>query len=372
MKERALEMRKVLKACGSIYLHCDWHASHYLKAMMDEVFGQSNFQNEIIWYYKGAAVSPRRWARRHDTLLWYSKSKEWFFNPDPVRDEYAETTKERFSHYIGNVRGQADYGEQKLNPKGKHPDDVWQIKIVAPSARARLGYPTQKPEELLERVILASSRPGDIVLDPFAGCGTTLVVADRLERPWVGIDISPTACNLMGRRLLQLGKASAKLVGMPTTVAGLKQLKPFEFQNWIIDRIVGVQSHRKTGDMGIDGWTFLRHDPVQVKQSERVGRQRVDEFETAIKREGKTRGFFFAFSFTRGSVEEAARAKKDGLHIDLITIDDLVDDMDQVLTRMGYAPDLFGASAGLPKFDSKRRSATELIRSESGSGSPEQ
>lgn len=173
-----------------MYLHCDFHASHYLKVMLDETVGVENFQNEIIWYYRGAGVSPRRWARRHDTILWYTKGREWHFNPDPVRDEYADATKERFSHYIGNVRGDRDYGPQRLNPKGKHPDDVWQISIVAPSSRQRLGYPTQKPEELLDRIILSSSREGDVVMDPFAGCGTSLVSAHRHNRKWVGIDIS--------------------------------------------------------------------------------------------------------------------------------------------------------------------------------------
>src|SRR3989304_2939548 len=112
MRERVMEMWRVLKPTGSLYLHCDWHAVHHLRVMLDDVLGAEHFQNEIIWYYKGAGVSPRRWARRHDNILWYTKGKEWHFDPDPVRDEYAETTKERFAHYIGNVRGNRDFGEQ--------------------------------------------------------------------------------------------------------------------------------------------------------------------------------------------------------------------------------------------------------------------
>lgn len=177
MTARLVELQSVLKPTGSLYLHCDPTASHYLKVMLDAVFGAERFQNEIVWYYKGAGISPKRWGRRHDTILWYSKDKKWFFDPDPVRDEYAETTKERFAHHIGNVRGANDYGVQELNPKGKHPDDVWQIPIVAPSARERLGYPTQKPEALLERIILSSGPPGGLVLDPFCGCGTAVAVA---------------------------------------------------------------------------------------------------------------------------------------------------------------------------------------------------
>ncbi len=365
MKERVMEMWRVLKPSGSLYLHCDWHAVHYLKVMMDEVLGVEHFQNEIVWYYKGAGVSPRRWARRHDTILWYTKGNDWYFNPDPVRDEYAETTKERFSHYIGNVRGDHDYGEQQLNPKGKHPDDVWQIKIVAPSARDRLGYPTQKPEELLERIILSSSKEGDTVLDPFAGCGTSLVVAHRLKRHWIGIDISPTACNLMKRRLVKVGAMEIKLVGMPTTIEDLKALKPFEFQNWIVDRINGIQSNRKSGDMGIDGWTFMLHDPVQIKQSAGIGRNVIDNFETAIARASKKRGFVIAFSFGRGAVEEVARVKRTGVDITLVTVDDLLHRLDEFHVKAGVPTGLEGFEAApLPQIDSRRRSAEELIKSQ--------
>lgn len=365
MRERAFAMHRLLKPTGSIYLHCDWHASHYLKVMMDEVFGSRHFQNECIWYYKGAGVSPRRWARRHDSILWYTKSDDWFFDPDPVRDEYAESTKARFAHYIGNVRNGHDFGQQELNPKGKHPDDVWQIKIVAPSAKARLGYPTQKPEELLYRIIASSAPKGGIVLDPFAGCGTSLVVAEQLRRKWIGIDISPTACNLMKRRLEVIGKHDASLVGMPTDLEGLKALKPFEFQNWIIARISGTQANRKSGDMGIDGWTFFHHEPVQIKQSESVGRNVIDNFETAMKRAHQTTGFVVAFSFTRGSVEEVARVKTDGLNIQLVKVEDLLKKPDGIFEAMRITPSmLVGSDAPMPTFDSKRHSLQELIASE--------
>jgi hypothetical protein len=360
-----MEMWRVLKPTGSLYLHCDWHASHYLKVMMDDALGSEHFQNEIIWYYKGAGVSPRRWARRHDTILWYTKGRQWYFNPNPVRDQYAESTKQRFSHYIGNVRAGHDFGPQTLNPQGKHPDDVWLIKIVAPSAKDRLGYPTQKPEELLERILLSSTKEGDLVLDPFAGCGTTMVVAHRLKRHWIGIDISPTACNLMKRRLAKVGTLAVKLVGMPTTVDDLKALKPFEFQNWIIDRLNGIQSNRKSGDMGIDGWTFMLHDPVQIKQSEGIGRNIIDNFETAIGRANKQRGFILAFSFGRGAHEEVARIKHQGLEIHLVTVEDLLFRFDEVSVLMGMSQGLKGLEmAPLPQIDPKRRSVEDLIRSQ--------
>jgi len=360
-----MEMWRVLKPTGSLYLHCDWHASHYLKVMLDEVLGSEHFQNEIIWYYKGAGVSPRRWARRHDSILWYTRGKDWHFDPDPVRGEYAESTRERFSHYIGNVRGGHDFGLQQLNPKGKHPDDVWHIKIVAPSAKDRLGYPTQKPEELLQRIILSSSKEGDVVLDPFAGCGTTLVVAHRFKRHWVGIDISPTACNLMKRRLVKVGALEVKLIGMPASIDDLKSLKPFEFQNWIVDRINGIQSNRKSGDMGIDGWTFMLHDPVQIKQAESIGRNVIDNFESAMQRAKKQRGFVVAFSFGRGAHEEVARVKRQDLEIHLVTVDDLLQRLDEFFVLSGVSAGLPGFEAApLPKMDATRHTAEELIRSE--------
>lgn len=365
MKERVLEMHRVLSPKGSLYLHCDWHASYYLKQMLDDVFGADNFQNEVVWYYKGAGVSPKRWARRHDTIFFYAKGKEWYFNPDPVRDAYAESTKERFSHYIGNIRGGHNFGEQSLNPKGKHPDDVWQIKIVAPSAKARLGYPTQKPEELLNRIILASSPDGGTVLDPFSGCGTTLVSAQQNNRHWIGIDISPTACNLMNRRLAKIGFTDTKLVGMPTSVEDLKTLKPFEFQNWIVDRINGIQSNKKVGDMGIDGWTWMLHDPIQIKQSEGIGRETIDKFESAIQRAEKKKGFIIAFSFTRGSYEEVARVKESGLEIHLIEVKDILKDINAIYALMGVSiglPEL--TTVPMPEINVRARSAEELLKSQ--------
>jgi len=191
MRDRVREIHRLLKPTGSFYLHCDWHASHYLKVMCDKIFGYQNFRNEIVWCYRGAGYPKKDFGRRHDVILRYSKGDDYRFNLDDIREEYAETTKERFSHYIGNVRGDRDYGVQKLNPLGKQPDDWWQIQPIAPSAKERLGYPTQKPEVLLERIIKASSNPYDLVFDCFCACGTTLVAAQKLARRWLGIDVSP-------------------------------------------------------------------------------------------------------------------------------------------------------------------------------------
>ena len=138
-------------------------------------------------------------------ILWFAKSNgEHFFDPEPIRLPYAEATQERFKYYIGNVRQDQDYGQQKLNPNGKHPDDVIaHIQPIAPSAKERVGYPTQKPLPLLENLISSSTKPGDVVLDPFCGCATACVAADQLNRRWIGIDISPKAVELVNSRLQQ-------------------------------------------------------------------------------------------------------------------------------------------------------------------------
>ena len=201
MAARILEMCRVLKSAGSIYLHCDPTMSHYLKLVMDAIFGRKAFRNEVVWHYRGAGTPKKDFARRHDNILRYANASR-HFDPDPARQPYAEATVERFSHYIGNVRGGRDYGQQALNPKGKHPDDVFtDIQPIAPSAKARTGYPTEKPLALLERIIATSCPAEGIVLDPFCGCATTLVAADELQRSWAGIDISPKAAELIVERV---------------------------------------------------------------------------------------------------------------------------------------------------------------------------
>ncbi|MGH7557681.1 MAG: DNA methyltransferase [Gemmatimonadota bacterium] len=364
MRERVIEMHRILKPTGSIYLHCDWHAVHYLKQMMDEVFGENRFQNEIVWYYRGGGVSPRRWGRRHDNILFYTKGKKWTFNVDPVRDEYSEETKERLKYKAKAFRGERVYEKYEPHPLGKHPDDVWPIQPTMPSAKERLGYPTQKPERLLDRIILASSNEGDIVLDPFAGCGTTLVVAHRRKRQWIGIDISPTAVGLMKRRMQKVGAREIKLVGMPVTEAQLRELKPFEFQNWVIQQVHGTHSTKKSGDMGIDGFSFFDHFPIQVKQSDSIGRNVVDNFETAVERSKKNHGTIYGFSFTKGAYEEAARAKASkGIEIELVEVSKLLGDYADLVTPEKR---LLVADAPLPEPRPKdiRPSVEELVTSD--------
>lgn len=211
-----------------------------------------------------------------------------------------------------------------------------------------------------------SSNAGDIVLDPFCGCGTTVAVAERLGRNWIGIDISPTAVDLMKRRIIKSsnGRCVPKVVGLPVTLAELKALKPFEFQNWVIQHVYGTHSPRKSNDLGIDGYSFMVHDPIQVKQSDNVGRNVVDNFETAMERGGHDKGYIIAFSFTRNAKEEVMRVKT-RLNITLVTVAELLEPKPEA--RLPLLPEPATViDLPLPAARSKdaRPSAEELIESD--------
>ena len=213
MGVRLLAMHRVLRSDGSIYLHCDPTASHYLKALMDSVFGKVNFRDEVIWY-KGYRGTPRksRFQQEHDTILRYSKSDDCTWNPTYV--EYRDKKMARYNkqdedgkRYALIKRKRTDgtiyYG--KTYPKGKLTGDVIEVPTLAATAKERTGYPTQKPLELYERIIKASSNEGDIVLDPFCGCATTCVAAERLGRQWIGMDIWDGAYEVTIDRLKKEG-----------------------------------------------------------------------------------------------------------------------------------------------------------------------
>lgn len=208
MRQRVEVMHRLLKPTGSIYLHCDWHASHYLKLMMDAVFGVAQFQNEIIWCYEVGARSKKRWARKHDTILFYSKSTVFTFNWKAVRIPRNVSTNMRVGidsdgrQYQEKTDSKSRKVYRYYLDEGAVTPDFWVgIQQLNRDTLERIGYPTQKPEALLERVLAASSNPDDVVLDPFCGSGTTLAVAQRLKRRWVGIDISKTAIELSRCRL---------------------------------------------------------------------------------------------------------------------------------------------------------------------------
>ena len=190
MAIRILELPRLLRDTGSLYLHVDPTMSHSLKLVLDAIFGKRRFQNEFIWYYGGGGAGKKRWGRKHDVILFYSKSRRWIFNMDAVRAPHRWDAGQR----------RAD-GSQRSLTKGKIPDDVFVHHSVMPWAKGRMGYPTQKPLALLDRIIKASSNEGDTVLDPFCGCATTCVSAEILHRNWIGIDISPKALALVKKRM---------------------------------------------------------------------------------------------------------------------------------------------------------------------------
>ena len=187
---RLMEMHRVLRPDGSLYLHIDHTAHGYVKCLLDGIFGWKNFQNEIVWYYSGGGASKRRFARKHDTLLFYSKSQQWTFNVDAIRVPHKWVSGQR----------RAD-GSERDYKKGKLPDDVIELHSIMPWAKERTGYPTQKPLALYRRIIEASSNEGDFVLDPFCGCATTPVAAEQLKRQWVGMDIWDGAKDIVLARL---------------------------------------------------------------------------------------------------------------------------------------------------------------------------
>lgn len=418
MEARVRHLHRVLRTTGSLYLHCDPHASHYLKVMCDSIFGQSRFRSEVIWKRTTAHNSAKRYGPVHDVILFYSKGSEYVWNPsfqayDPryvatkyrhkdakgnlyrlsdltgpgrrkgpsgdewrgynptesgrhwqppsyCYDKYRDLTGEELSQFpliqrldklddVGLIQwpekpgGRPEHRRYLADMPGVALQDVWtDLDPINARARERLGYPTQKPEALLERIIRSSSRPGDIVLDPFCGCGTAVAVAEKQQRQWLGFDISSQAVEIIKLRLNKLG-AKPRIIGLPTSVDDLRHLGPFEFQHWIVQRVMGTPSPRNVADMGIDGYSFFEQLPIQVKQSERVGRAVVDEFETAVARTGKHLGYVVAFSFTRGAYEEAARAKREGRpEIVLVKVDDVVrvGDLIDSADREGRTPDL--------------------------------
>lgn len=400
MRPRLRELYRALKPTGSFYYHCDWHASHYVKVELDRVFSFDNFVNEIVWLRTTGHSDSHRFNHSHDTILFYAKSSEFRFNPQyvPYDDTYlknfychkdadgriyrlsdltaagirhGETGKPwrgiditaKGKHWqwgIGKLDELDKVGRIYWPPKGKMPaykryldempgrslTSVWaDIPPIQAHSRERLGYPTQKPLALLERIVNASSDVGDIVLDAFCGCGTTLEAAAKLKRKWIGIDYSPTACRVMAERLeKRLGlkeDTDFTLKDMPKSIEQLRRMPHFEFQNWAVVALGGIPNKVKVGDFGIDGRLYLaditkahkgdffetldRWYPIQVKQVDKAGRPDIDNFETAMRRDKRVKGYFIAFGFSEDAMKEIKRAGKiDGLEIVPITVDELL------------------------------------------------
>ena len=328
MSLRLRAMRRVLKKTGSIYLHCDPTASHYLKLVMDSIFGKKNFRNEIVWLRKQGErhnLAKLRMPSSHDVILWYGKSKNTKYNIQftPYSNEYIKknykhkdkrgfystfpctndaggnreyefrgiTRAWRFSPermqemYDNDLLVQATpsspfrYKKYLDSKAGVKIEDVW-VDIPQVRRGEATGYPTQKPLALLERIIKASSKPGDIVLDPFCGCGTTVHAAEALDRKWIGIDISPFSTGLIRERIIdsfpQLVKRDILIRGIPQTVddaRALAQRDQFEFEKWVCGFIGAEGMFREPGERGADGGVdgllkFYRFVPKKIAKAE--------------------------------------------------------------------------------------------------------
>lgn len=263
---RLVELRRVLKPTGSIYLHCDPTASHYIKLLMDTVFGKRHFQNEIIWWYRKWSASRNRFLRNHDVLFFYTKSEEHTFNV-----QYVPLSPSTIKRFGGKRQAFADDDRTRKitteeDSSGSYMPDVWAINALPAASAERLGYPTQKPEALLERIIKASSNEGDVVLDPFCGCGTTISVAEEQHRQWVGIDITHLAIGLIKHRLYNhyRDSVSYEVIGEPVSLPDAEELAhedPYQFQWWAAGKVGGRIDKKKGADQGIDGRLFFHDDP---------------------------------------------------------------------------------------------------------------
>ena len=276
MCPRLVELRRVLKSTGSLYLHCDPTASHYLKLLLDSIFGQDNFRNEVIWYYYNKMHDSRKklFPRATDTLLFYVKDRNSEFTFHQLKEQRDKPVKQLLRKKLDGrmVNAKDEHGHVMYRMKEDRTlDNVWRIPCLQPAAPERLGYPTQKPVALLERIIAASSNPCDVVLDPFCGCGTTIDAAEKLGRKWIGIDVTQLATSLIKSRLRDTygSKLEIVTVGEPTTpneAATLAEEDKYQFQWWALGLVDARPVEQKKGaDHGIDGKILFRDDPNAAK-----------------------------------------------------------------------------------------------------------
>ena len=365
MMERLQECHRILKPTGSIYLHCDWRASHYLKMIMDEVFGYKNFRNEIIWRYRRWTAPSKKFQNMHDTILFYSRSDSYVFNKLKleVSDELKKRKKKGWStNTITTKRGTTQHKIRQLLIYDKdvfekavkssridltkydkvvdatqmkvYMPDVWDIPFINSMAEERVGYPTQKPIELLKCIILASSNPKDVVLDPFCGCGTTVVAAHELDREWIGIDINNVAIEVIKKRCSQLKlDKPLKYSIIERTIEGVKKMietakpksKGHVFESWVNEFF----NAEKPVDKGVDGIT-PDGIPIQVK-TYKINDTIVNGFyghvlwHHDVPKPLKT----IRLVSGEGYTESARQAKfeiesKEGVKVELLTLEDLL------------------------------------------------
>jgi DNA modification methylase len=398
MAPRLVELHRKLKDTGSIYLHCDPTASHYLKLVMDAIFGPTNFRNEIIWKRTSSHNDSRKWAHIHDTILFYAgKRFTWSpvyleHDPEYIKNFYRFTDK-RGRYRLHEIIRTASMGPRPnlaYEYKGYTPEWGWRtvrekvealdedgrlewsgtgrpylkrylheqegtpassiwvdIPPLAASAAEKLGYPTQKPEALLERIIKASSNEGDIVLDPFCGCGTSIAVAEQLHRRWIGVDITHLAISVIKNRLHEAYEAELaayEVTGVPADLASAEVLAikdRYEFQYWAISLLAGrpAQDKKKGRDTGIDGLLYFYDDnsdrPKKIIIQVKSGHVKPDDIRaliTVVGREKAQIGAFITLKHpTRDMKKEAVAAGyyKTEFYtfpkIQILTIEELLD-----------------------------------------------
>jgi site-specific DNA-methyltransferase (adenine-specific) len=378
MAARLIALRRVLKPSGSLYLHCDASACHYLKIILDEVFGSGTFRNEIVWRRStGKSLMTRRLPTNHDVILFYSgEGNTW--NEDAVFLPYdptnlPEKTAEKYSHEDPN--GRRYQLDNLINPNPDRPnltyeflgitrvwrwtrdrmqaaydkglvvqpapgrvprfkryldeqrgmplDDVWtDIPPLNSQAQERLGYQTQKPKLLLERIIKMSSNPGDVVLDPFAGCGTAIEAAQGLGRRWIGIDITVLAIDVVERRLNRMGlrrKVEYTVDGIPLDMDGAHRLfaeDPHMFQLWALTLVDGQprEGGKRGADKGVDGLIYYAEDSrttgqaiISVKGGENIHAQHIRDLVGAMTNQRAKLGIFITLHKPTSAMERAAR-----------------------------------------------------------------
>jgi site-specific DNA-methyltransferase (adenine-specific) len=374
MANRLVELRRVLKSTGSLYLHCDPTASHYLKIVLDMIFGAENFINEIVWERFNFHADAKRWGRLHDTLLVFAKDASSFtfqtqrraYDESYINSHFKKDEQGRLytlDNPVGQGQGPARvffgkslepspgthwrFSQEKIDsliaenrivmtktgrPRikryldempGQAIGDVWtDVPEINSQAAERLGYPTQKPLALLERIINASSNPGDLVLDPFCGCGTAVHAAQKLGRDWIGIDITHLAISLIEKRLKSaFPSITFEVFGTPKDFDGAKELaerNKYEFQWWAC-ALVNAQPYKgkkKGADTGIDGIIYFQDDKgeakkiiVSVKSGENVTRTMIADLKNTVEREKAQMGLFVTLAPpTKPMIVEAASA----------------------------------------------------------------
>ena len=355
---RTAEIQRVLKPTGSFYFHCDPTASHYLKLVLDAVFCSQggDFQNEIVWCYTSGGKSNKKYAKKHDTIFFYTKSDEYIFNDKDIRIPYSEKT---LANYKPGLKGSTYTAEVNLNEYGKIPEDYWNIAIASKSTREYLGYPTQKPEALLKRIIKGSSNEGDIVLDAYCGCGTSISVAQQLKRKWIGMDITYQSISVILKRLSEhFGKeaiSKIELNGIPKDVESATALAEKkddrtrkEFEKWAVlsysDNRAMI-NEKKGKDAGIDGIAFIsdRNKDNEIEQRQIIFSVKSDkkphvsyiyQLRGVMQRENAAMGYLIVlYQPTKDMIAECKKAGKyknelfgmEYPKMEIITVNDILD-----------------------------------------------